>query len=77
MQGQGTHKWLKGGLAFFLLLAFFGGTLFISPLAHGAVQATYYVSPTGSDSNNGTSINSPFATIDHARQVVVVKRDIC
>src|SRR5581483_9998474 len=70
MQGQGIHKWLKGGLALFLLLAFYGGSLFISPQAHGAVQATYYVSPTGSDSNSGTSINSPFATIDHARQVV-------
>ncbi len=37
---------------------------------HAATQTTYYVSPTGSDSNSGTDINHPFATINHARQVV-------
>ena len=36
-----------------------------------AAQAiTYYVSPTGSDSNSGSDRNHPFATINHARQVV-------
>jgi len=62
--------YMKSALALFFLLAFCGGGLFLSPQAHAAVQATYYVSPTGSDSNNGTSIISPFATIEHARQVV-------
>ena len=61
---------MKGALVFFFLLAFCGGSLFILQQAHAAVQTTYYVSPTGSDSNSGTSINSPFATLDHARQVV-------
>ncbi len=36
-----------------------------------AAQAiTYYVSPTGSDRNSGTDRNHPFATLDHARQMV-------
>ncbi len=36
-----------------------------------AAQAiTYYVSPTGSDRNSGSDRNHPFATINHARQVV-------
>ena len=30
---------------------------------HSATGATYYVSPTGSDSNNGTSIGTPWQTI--------------
>ncbi len=29
-------------------------------------QTTYYVSKSGSNSNNGTSINTPFLTISHA-----------
>jgi hypothetical protein len=70
MQHQRIHRYIKGGLALFLLLAFCGGSLLLSRQVHAAVQATYYVSPTGSDSNSGTSINAPFATLDHARQVV-------
>ncbi|GCF10237.1 cellulose-binding domain-containing protein [Dictyobacter arantiisoli] len=73
MQRQNIRgMYMRSGLALFFLLAFCGGSLFIifPQAAHAAVQATYYVSPTGSDSNSGTSINSPFATIDHARQVV-------
>jgi hypothetical protein len=37
---------------------------------HAAVQATYYVSTSGNDSNNGTSINTPFRTIAKARDTV-------
>lgn len=37
--------------------------------ASAAVQAAYYVSPTGSDSNSGT-IAAPFKTLDKARQTV-------
>jgi hypothetical protein len=37
--------------------------------ASAATQATYYVSPDGSDSNSGT-ISAPFKTLQHARDVV-------
>ena len=36
---------------------------------HAAVQATYYVDPAGSDTNPGTQ-SQPFATLQHARDVV-------
>jgi len=39
------------------------------PAAMAATQATYYVSPTGSDSNAGTQ-SAPFQTITKARDVV-------
>jgi len=35
-----------------------------------AYATTYYVATTGSDNNNGTSLSTPFATIDHATKVV-------
>jgi hypothetical protein len=70
MQRQRIRLCMKGSLVFFFLLALCGGSLFFSPQARAAVQATYYVSPAGSDSNSGTSSSSPFATLDHARQVV-------
>ena len=38
--------------------------------ADASVFATYYVSPAGSDSNNGLSTSTPFRTLDHARSVV-------
>jgi hypothetical protein len=37
--------------------------------ASAATQATFYVAPTGNDSNPGT-ITSPFRTLQHARDVV-------
>lgn len=40
------------------------------PSAAAATQATFYVSPNGSDSNSGLSSGSAFATIDRARQEV-------
>jgi len=43
-------------------------TLF-TPAVSAATQATYYVSPTGSDNNPGT-MNEPFQTITKARDVV-------
>lgn len=51
----------------------------ITNVASGGVSFTYVVSPStgtpiapcasGSDSNNGTSVSTPFASIDHARSV--------
>lgn len=54
-----------------LVLVLLGGTLtlFVAR-SHAASQAVYYVSPTGSDSNNGQSPGSAFATVAHARDVV-------
>ncbi|MDP4180636.1 MAG: carbohydrate-binding protein [Bacillota bacterium] len=41
----------------------------LAPIVKAATQATYYVSPTGSDSNPGT-LSAPFQTISKARDVV-------
>lgn len=50
-----------------LLAAFF---ITLNPIgANAAVQATYYVSPTGNDSNPGT-LAQPFATITKARDTI-------
>lgn len=43
---------------------------FDSVIVQASTQATYYVSVTGSDSNNGTSPSSPFATVEKARDVI-------
>jgi hypothetical protein len=42
----------------------------ISQTAFAGVQAIYYVSPNGSDANNGTSETTPFKTIEKARNTV-------
>src|ERR1035437_5731690 len=49
-----------------------GLSLFLSGSfsSHGVVQATYYISPTGSDANNGLTTNTPFATLTKAQAVV-------
>jgi len=52
-----------------------GGSLMLSALAAffplaAQAQTTYYVSTTGSDGNNGTSLNTPFATIGKAAAVI-------
>jgi hypothetical protein len=52
----------------FLTSVFTVNPLF-SPTVTAAVQAAYYVSPTGSDTNPGTE-SSPFQTITKARDVV-------
>jgi parallel beta-helix repeat protein len=47
------------------------GALLGAVSASAAIQATYYVDPlSGSDSNNGTSTGTPFATLTKARDVV-------
>ena len=53
-------------------LAAFLATLLASPLS----ATTYYVSPTGSDSNNGTSMSTPFQTIYHCT-ISEVAGDTC
>ncbi|NOU85613.1 hypothetical protein GC102_07450 [Paenibacillus sp. LMG 31460] len=45
------------------------GVVWVPTSVHATTQATYYVSPTGSDSNPGTS-SQPFMTIEKARDVV-------
>ena len=45
------------------------GALAFSIAAHAATQATFYVSPKGSDSNKGTE-ESPFRTIEQAKKAV-------
>lgn len=55
--------------ALLLATAGFGYVGGSSP-AFAAVQEEFYVSPTGSDSNDGTSVASPFQTLEKARQAV-------
>jgi hypothetical protein len=45
-------------------------TISFAPFRRHWTQANYYVSPTGLDTNNGTSPTSAFATIAHAASVV-------
>jgi hypothetical protein len=40
--------------------------------AHAATTVTYYVSPSGSDTNTGTSVDSPFRTLGKAQSAVRV-----
>lgn len=48
------------------------GLLFLVTPLLAQTQATYYVSPTSSDSNDGLSTTTPFATLTKARDVVRV-----
>ncbi|WP_127580093.1 right-handed parallel beta-helix repeat-containing protein [Paenibacillus koleovorans] len=59
---------IYAGAAIAFALAILWALLDASP-AHAAVQATYYVSPSGSDTNPGT-LSQPFKTITKARDVV-------
>ncbi|RKP49874.1 hypothetical protein D7Z26_18770 [Cohnella endophytica] len=52
-----------------LLLAVSIASVLAPSVAHAA--ATYYVATTGSDSNNGTSLGTPFKTIQKAASVAV------
>ena len=52
---------MRYGSAFYAALVF--AALFHAPIS---VATTYYVSARGSDSNNGTSISTPFLTIQNA-----------
>lgn len=65
---NGTFSGWKNGLSKFILSA-----LFIAPLAIAAPQTeakaagtTYFVATNGSDANNGTSVSTPFLTIQKA-----------
>lgn len=65
---NGTFSGWKNGLSKFILSA-----LLIAPLAIAAPQTevtaagtTYYVATNGSDANNGTSVSTPFLTIQKA-----------
>lgn len=58
-------------LASALALMLTAGAVVLHPGTAGATTyLTYYVSPSGSDTNNGLSAATPFATLDHARAVV-------
>ena len=59
---------LKVLLPLIVLVAVVAGVFAEVRQAHAAVQATYYVSPSGSDSNAGTVI--PFQTLTKAQSVV-------
>jgi hypothetical protein len=61
-----TRRALSSLLALTLFALFLGGS---AQSATAAPQATYYVSPSGNDSNPGT-ITAPFRTVQRARDVV-------
>jgi hypothetical protein len=64
------QKVRKAALSALVVLGLSAGVMNVAPTpAHAAVQATYYVSPSGSDSNPGT-LSQPFKTITKARNVV-------
>ena len=46
------------------------GAVVLAHPAHAAVQATVFVSPSGDDTNPGTSASRPVRTLQHARDVV-------
>jgi len=58
------------------LMAIMMFTAFVPNNSVSATSTTYYVSTTGSDSNNGTSLSTPFKTIQQAASVMVAG-DIC
>ena len=72
-KGMLKKKLLKGFVSLILSLVIILSSIFslsVSPMVvYAATQATYYVSPTGSDSNPGT-LAAPFQTITKARDVV-------
>jgi hypothetical protein len=61
-------KWSPLLVAFFVFALVFSG-IPDPQTASAATQATYYVSPYGSDANPGT-LAAPFQTVQHARDVV-------
>jgi hypothetical protein len=70
MRNSFGQKVKKAALSALVVLGLAAGAMNVAPTpAHAAVQATYYVSPSGSDSNPGT-LSQPFKTITKARNVV-------
>ena len=50
--------------------ALLGAGLLFGPPGHAATPVAFYVSPTGSDTNSGTSASSPFKTLTKAQSAV-------
>jgi parallel beta-helix repeat protein len=59
---------VRAGLIFLLALCSLGFS--IQPVHAASTPVTYYVSPSGSNSNSGTSRDKPFKTIQHAADLV-------
>src|SRR6266702_1043167 len=55
-------------------LLFLAAVLFVAAPASGALATTYYVSPSGSDSNSGTAA-SPWQTVDRINRTLLVPGD--
>lgn len=66
---SGKGRWISKVLFVFVCLLGFLEAFTIERGAIAAVQAEFYVSPVGNDSNIGT-YNQPFATMERARQAV-------
>jgi len=63
------NRYVIGMTTLLLILSIFLINPIFTPTVVALTQATYYVSPTGSDSNPGT-ISEPFKTVTKARDVV-------
>lgn len=59
-------------LAFLMIVCVFNGMFLNTTIAASKVQATFYVSANGKDTNPGTLLK-PFATIQKARDVIRIK----
>lgn len=60
---------IKRRIALFIIVCMLMAVILPTNNVHAAIQATYYVSPLGSDDNPGTE-SQPFATIQKARDIV-------
>lgn len=65
---SGLRRWAAVALA--TLLAATGVVGSQTGIASAVVMTTFYVSPTGNDSNNGETLSTPFATLTRAQQAV-------
>ncbi len=62
------HRWVRTSTLFFVALAF--ACVAQIAAAQSALAATYYISPNGSDGNNGTSTGSAWKTFEQAWDVL-------
>lgn len=69
MKSKAISRYAASVVALLLMVSFCSFPFFAQP-AFAATQATYYVSPTGNDNNNGTSPQTPFRTIGKAQSAV-------